>query len=265
MTLGPVQIRWYGVIITSAVVIGYAIARRRAINAGEDPEHLTNILVYGLLGALIGARAYYVLFNLSDYLKDPAEMFAVWHGGLAIHGAFIAALGTTYLYTRFNGLDFWCWTDLMIPSMILGQAIGRWGNFINQEAFGTPTDLPWGIYIDPAKRPIEYISQSYFHPTFLYESIWDLAGFALLLYISRLQKKDGRKWPKGSLLMIYGVYYSFGRFLIEGLRTDSLMLGHIRVAQLVSLAAVIGCSAVLIAWRIRNRAPGAREAKQGTA
>ncbi len=231
------------------MLIGYIIAHRRVRAAGEDPEHLTNILVFGLISALVGARAYYVLFSLSEYLDDPGEIIAIWHGGIAIHGALIGAFLATYFYTRRYRLDWLKWMDLMIPSMLLGQAIGRWGNYMNQEAFGTPTDLPWGIFIDPAKRPLEFASFTHFHPTFFYESMWNLAGFALLIYLSGRQKEAPLSWPNGSLLLVYGAYYSFGRFFIEGMRTDSLMLGPLRVAQLVSLAAVVGCGVLL--WRLR--------------
>ncbi len=240
------------------MLIGYIIAYYRVRAAGENPEHLTNILVFGLVSALVGARAYYVLFNLSEYLKEPGEIIAIWHGGIAIHGALIGAFLTTYLYSRHYQLDWLKWMDLMIPSMLLGQAIGRWGNYVNQEAFGTPTDLPWGILIDPAKRPLEFASFTHFHPTFFYESMWNLAGFALLIYLSGRQKETPSSWPNGSLLLVYGAYYSFGRFFIEGLRTDSLMLGPLRVAQLVSLAAVVGCSVLL--WRLRT-APAADDAR----
>ncbi len=259
VSLGPLSIRWYGLIITSAVLIGYMIAYRRVRAAGEDPEHLTNILVYGLISALVGARAYYVLFSLSEYIDDPAEIIAIWHGGIAIHGALIGAFLSTYIYTRRYRLDWLKWMDLMIPSMLLGQAIGRWGNFMNQEAFGTPTDLPWGIFIDAAKRPLEFASFTHFHPTFFYESIWNLAGFALLIYLSGRQKDAPLSWPKGSLLLVYGIYYSFGRFFIEGLRTDSLWFGPLRVAQLVSLGAVVGCAVLL--WRLRNKSVADDEAR----
>ncbi len=238
-------------------MVGYYVAFKRVRAAGEDPEHLTNILVYGLISALIGARAYYVLFSLSDYIREPGEIIAIWHGGIAIHGALIGAFLATFIYTRRHKLDWLLWMDLMIPSMLLGQAIGRWGNYMNQEAFGTPTDLPWAIFIEPARRPLEFAASTHFHPTFFYESVWNLVGFAILLYLSRLQVRTPVSWPKGSLLLFYGIYYSFGRFFIEGLRTDSLMFGPLRIAQLVSLAAVVGCGALL--WRLRSQAATAAQ------
>ncbi|HEB13042.1 MAG TPA: prolipoprotein diacylglyceryl transferase [Actinobacteria bacterium] len=260
-------VRWYGLIITSAVLIGYAIAHRRVKSRGQDPEHLTNILIIALVSAVIGARLYYVLFSLSDYLANPVEIFAIWHGGLAIHGALIGGILSTVWYTRRYGLNFWLWADLIIPSMILGQAIGRWGNYMNQEAFGSPTSLPWAIYISPVRRPAEFAGFSHFHPTFLYESIWNLLGFALLMYLSHRQRLQPKAWPTGSLLLVYGIYYSIGRGMIEGLRTDSLMLGPIRVAQLISVIIIVGCAGLLYSWRRqsdpKNRPePGKKVAKK---
>ena len=252
-TIGPIVIRWYGLIITAAVLTGYAVAYKRVQKRGQDPDHLVNILIYGLISAVIGARLYYVLFNLSDYLKHPAEIPAVWHGGLAIHGGLIGGLLAGYIYTRRHRLDFWYWADLIAPSIILGQAIGRWGNYFNQEAFGAPTRLPWGIFIEPMKRPPELMRYSHFHPTFLYESLWNLAGFALLLYLARRQTDRPAAWPPGSIFLAYAIYYSVGRGLIEGLRTDSLMLGPVRVAQLASIVIIIACSTVLFLWRQAGR------------
>ena len=252
ISFGPVEVRWYGLIIALAVLIGYLVAYRRVKLAGQDPEHLTNILIYGLVSAIIGARLYYVAFSLPYYLDNPREIIAVWRGGIAIHGALIGAMLSTYIYTKRHRLVFWRWVDLLIPSMILGQAIGRWGNYMNQEAFGTPTELPWAIFIEPAKRPAEFANFSHFHPTFLYESVWNIFGFIFLLYMSRRQDKYPQKWPTGSIFLLYALYYSIGRGFIEGLRTDSLMLGPVRVAQLVSVMAIV--ASILVLWRWRTRA-----------
>lgn len=252
-SIGPITVRWYGLIITAAVLAGYLVAYLRVKNRGEDPDHLINILIYGLISAIIGARIYYVLFSLADYVHRPLEVLTIWHGGLAIHGALIGGIISTVVYTRLHRLNFWYWADIIAPSIILGQAIGRWGNFINQEAFGGPTNLPWGIYIEPAKRPIELMGFTHFHPTFLYESLWNIIGFGLLLYLSTRQKARPALWPSGSIFLVYAIYYSIGRFFIEGLRTDSLMLGPIRIAQLVGLLVIIGCSALLFRWRSRSK------------
>jgi phosphatidylglycerol---prolipoprotein diacylglyceryl transferase len=225
------------------------LAYQRVKARGEDPEHLTNIFIYGLISGLIGARLFYVLFNLSGYLASPGEIIAIWQGGLSIHGGLTGAIAATVIYTRRNAINFWSWSDMIVPSVILAQAIGRWGNYVNQEAFGSPTDLPWGIYIEPAKRPLEYIASDYFHPTFLYESIWNLLGFALLVYLTKRQRLNPLKWPAGSLLLIYGIYYSVGRTAIEALRADALMWGPVAAAQLGGVAIIIVCSALLVLKR----------------
>lgn len=236
--LGPLTVRWYGLLIATGVILGYIVAYFRTKARGQDPEHISNILIIGLISAIIGARLYYVAFSFNNYRNDLGEIFAIWHGGLAIHGGIIAALIALALYARYQKLDFWFWVDILAPSLILGQAIGRWGNFFNQEAFGYPTKLPWGIYIPPGKRPHEFLAFSHFHPTFLYESLWDIAGFVILILLARYQLKKPAKLPSGSILFAYGAYYSAGRFWIEGLRTDSLYLGPIRAAQLASVLAI---------------------------
>jgi phosphatidylglycerol---prolipoprotein diacylglyceryl transferase len=236
-------------IITAAALIGYGLAYQRVKSRGEDPDHLTNIFIYGLISGLIGARLFYVLFNLPDYLPRPSDMIAIWQGGLSIHGGLTGAIIAGAIYTRRYNINFWHWADMIVPSIILGQAIGRWGNYVNQEAFGTPTNLPWAIYIEPAKRPLEYIAAEYFHPTFLYESIWNLLGFGLLIYMAKRQQLNPLKWPAGSLLLIYGIYYSVGRTAIEALRADALMLGPVIAAQLGGAVIIAVCAALLVSRR----------------
>ena len=228
------------------------VAYWRVKSRGQNPDHLSNILIYGLISALVGARLYYVIFSFSNYVNNPAEIFAIWHGGLAIHGALIGGILSTAIYTKRHAINFWYWADLIIPSVILGQAIGRWGNYMNQEAFGSPTSLPWGIYISAPHRPVELAQYTHFHPTFFYESVWNLLGFGLLIYLSHRQKLHPKAWPAGSILLAYGIYYSFGRGLIEGLRTDSLMLGSIRVAQLISVIIIIVCVSLMYNWRSKS-------------
>ncbi len=248
---GPLTVRWYGIMIATGVLMGYIVAYYRTKSRGQDPEHISNILVYSIIAAIIGARSYYVLFSFNNYRGNLQEVFAIWHGGLAIHGGIIGALIALIAYTYYKKLDFWYWADLLVPSLILGQAIGRWGNFFNQEAFGYPTKLPWAIYIPPAKRPLGYLAFTHFHPTFLYESIWDIIGFVLLIVLARYQLKQGKLLPAGSILFAYGVYYSSGRFWIEGLRTDSLYLGPLRAAQVISVLIVI-VSVALYFYRRRE-------------
>jgi len=234
--------------IATGVLLGYLVAYYRTNARGQNPEHISNILVISIVAAIIGARSYYVLFSFNSYKSNPVEIFSIWHGGLAIHGGIIGALVALIAYTYYQKLDFWYWADLLVPSLILGQAIGRWGNFFNQEAFGYPTKLPWAIYIPPAKRPVEFLAFSHFHPTFLYESLWDILGFILLIILARYQLKKSKLLPAGSILFAYGVYYSFGRFWIEGLRTDSLYLGPLRAAQIISII-IIAVSVILYFYR----------------
>jgi len=237
--LGPLSVRWYGFLIASAVLIGVTLAQFLAKKRGLNPELVGDFAIWGLLGAIPMARLYYVLFQWQAYADRPGQIIAIWRGGIAIHGGIIGGVIAGLIFARRQGISFWRLFDVITPSIILGQAIGRWGNFFNSEAFGRPTDLPWKLYIPPAMRPAQYLQESYFHPTFLYESLWNLLVFALLIWLF-VQGQRGRFALKpGTLFLIYGIAYSLGRFFIEGLRMDSLMFGSIRVAQLVSLAGIV--------------------------
>ena len=216
------DIRWYGIIIGCGMLIGTMVAMKEAKRLGLKEDTLLDILLVSLPAAIIGARFYYVMFNLDQY-KTIGEAINIRSGGLAIHGGVIAAVLSFYIVSKVKKLDFWLWLDIMAPSLILGQAIGRWGNYINQEAHGGQTDLPWGIMVDGVKV----------HPTFLYESIGNFIIFLFLMSIRKKKKFDGQ------LIAYYMIGYSVIRFFIEGLRTDSLYLGPIRVAQLVSIILII--------------------------
>jgi len=218
-----ISVRWYGIIMAAGILCGLVYALKESKRVGMDENIILDLVIYAIPAGIIGARLYYVLFNWDYYSKDPAQILNIRGGGLAIHGTLIAAIITGIIYTRVKKISFWALADIASPGLILGQAIGRWGNFINQEAHGTPTDLPWGIMVDGVKV----------HPTFLYESLWNLTVFAVLLWYRK------RKKTEGNVFLLYLVLYSVGRFFVEGLRTDSLMLGSIRAAQLVSAAAVI--------------------------
>ncbi len=236
---GPFTVRWYGILMASAMAIGLWLAYRDAQRRGLDPEDLLKASELALLGGLVGARLYYVAFNLDYYTTVPARIFAVWEGGLAIHGGVLGGvlLGGGYAWRR--RLPLLTYLDIAAPSLALGQSIGRWGNFFNEEAFGTPTNLPWKLFISQSHRPLEYGQTEFFHPTFLYESIWDLGVFCVLAWVLR----DRLKRAPGALFLTYLGLYSIGRFATEALRTDALMLGSIRIAQLVS---VLGVAAALI-------------------
>ncbi|MEO0888077.1 MAG: prolipoprotein diacylglyceryl transferase, partial [Cyanobacteria bacterium J06648_10] len=176
-----------------------------------------------------------VLFEWPSYASRPGDILAIWKGGIAIHGAVIGGTLATYLFAKFNRLSFWQLADLIAPSLILGQGIGRWGNFFNSEAFGRPTDLPWKLYIPLANRPADLREFEYFHPTFLYESVWNFGVLALLLGLFFWGLKHPNKLRAGTLFLVYLIAYSAGRLWIEGLRIDSLMFGPIRMAQFISL------------------------------
>jgi len=217
-----IGIRWYGILISIGLVLGVFIAIRESARLGLDENIILDFIIFAVPVAVLSARAYYVLFNLSYYGGDIMKMINIRQGGLAIHGAVIGGAITAIVYSRFKKIKFWKLADICAPGLILGQAIGRWGNFINKEAYGGPTDLPWAISINGVGV----------HPTFLYESLLNFIIFFLLMTIRKKKKFDGQ------LFALYMIFYSFGRFFIEGLRTDSLMLGDFRVAQLVSLAMI---------------------------
>jgi phosphatidylglycerol:prolipoprotein diacylglycerol transferase len=246
--IGPLAVRWYGLLIATGVLLGTTLAHREAIRRGQDPDRLLNAIVVAVLCSLVGARLYYVLFNWEYYGTNLSKIPAVWEGGLAIHGGLIAgALGTIW-YCRHAALSLPVTLDIMAPSVAIGQAIGRWGNFFNQEAFGIPTDVPWKLYIAPAHRPPFLAGFDYFHPTFLYESLWNLLVFAILWFGLR------RRWQSrpGALTLAYLGLYSLGRFFVEGLRIDSLMLGQLRAAQVASVF-LVGLSIAGLVILLRRR------------
>lgn len=234
LQVGPITLRWYGLLMATAMGVGLWLAHRDARRRGVDPDDLLKAAELALLGGLIGARLYYVLFNLDYYAAMPGKIFAVWEGGLAIHGGVIGGILVGGGYAWLRKLPLSTYLDIAAPSLALGQAIGRWGNFFNDEAFGTPTSLPWKLYIPESQRPLEYAQAEFFHPTFLYESIWDLIVFGLLVVVFRNRLRPAR----GALFLTYLGLYSVGRFFTEGLRTDALMLGPLRIAQVASLLGI---------------------------
>ena len=236
--IGPFVIRWYGLLIASAILIGVTLSQYLAQRRGVNPDLLGDLAIWLVIGAIPGARLYYVLFEWQQYAQRPEDIIAIWKGGIAIHGAIIGGAIATLIFSRLNKVSLWQLFDLVAPSLILGQAIGRWGNFFNSEAFGRPTDLPWKLYIPLSNRPPGYLNYEYFHPTFLYESLWNLGVFVLVLYLFFWGLKHQDRLKTGTLAFVYLISYSAGRFWIEGLRTDSLRLGFLRIAQVVSLAAI---------------------------
>lgn len=227
--LGPFSVHWYGVIMGSAFLLGSLLAARQAKKMGINPDHIWNMLMWILPSAILGARTYYVLFEWEQYKGSLYDIIAVWEGGLAIHGGLIGGTIAGVLYARKHQLAILKMADILAPSIILGQAIGRWGNFMNQEAHGGPVSEAFISKFPAFIKNQMFINGQYYHPTFIYESLWNLGVFAFLLFYRGKKKLDGE------VALLYLGLYSTGRFFIEGLRTDSLMLGPLRVAQFVSL------------------------------
>ena len=235
---GNITFRWYGFLIASAVLIGVTISQYLGKYRDFDPDLISDLVIWLVIGAIPCARIYYVIFQWQEYSQRPEDIIAIWQGGIAIHGAIIGGVIAGLLFAKLNRLSFWSIADIVAPSLILGQAIGRWGNFFNSEAFGRPTDLPWKLYIPPYHRPLDYVNYDFFHPTFLYESLWNIGIFAILISLFFFGLKYKEQFKKGTIFCVYLIGYSLGRVWIEGFRTDSLMLGDIRVAQLISLGLI---------------------------
>ncbi|AFZ30209.1 Prolipoprotein diacylglyceryl transferase [Gloeocapsa sp. PCC 7428] len=254
INIGPITIRWYGLLIASAVLIGITLSQYLAKQRKVNPDLIGDLAIWLVIGAIPAARLYYVLFEWSEYAQNPEQIIAIWQGGIAIHGAIIGGLLAALIFARIRRVSFWQLADLVAPSLILGQAIGRWGNFFNSEAFGNPTNLPWRLYIPPEMRPPEFANFAYFHPTFLYESLWNLMVFALLIALFVRDVQGKQRLKTGTLFLVYLVAYSLGRVWIEGLRTDSLMLGPLRIAQVVSLTGIAIGLVGLVWLYVYNRA-----------
>jgi phosphatidylglycerol---prolipoprotein diacylglyceryl transferase len=245
---GPIALRWYGLLIAMAVLIGVTLSQYLAKARRVDPELLGDLAIWLVIGAIPCARIYYVLFQWQEYAQRPWwHMLAIWEGGIAIHGAIIGGTIATIIFARLKRVSVWQLLDLVAPSVILGQAIGRWGNFFNSEAFGKPTDLPWKLFIAYPHRPSELKNYEFFHPTFLYESLWNLGIFVLLMGLFFWGLTKANRLKTGAIAGVYLVGYSLGRVWIEWLRTDSLMIGPLKMAQIVSLSA-IALGLLILAW-----------------
>ena len=260
--LGPFSLRWYGLLIALAVLLGLVLATRLGKLRGIDPALIADLLPILVLAAVVGARLYYVVFEWRQYQLNWLDALAVWRGGIAIHGALLGGTAAVILYARWRRLAFWNLLDVLLPSVALGQAIGRWGNFFNSEAFGLPTDLPWRLTIPLANRPLDFLDQATFHPTFLYESLWNLGVLALLLVLFFRGVRGRINLPAGALSCVYLIAYSAGRLWIEGLRIDPLCLlgsppdcaGGLRMAQLMSLL-LISLGAFGLSWLYGRQQP----------
>ncbi len=250
--IGPLAIRWYGIFTAAAILVGLWLVDRQARAEGLPADDIAGCFGWALAAGYVGARLYEVAFNWNYYGRNWAKIPAVWEGGLAIHGGLIAGCATGIALVKWRKLPVLRTMDVAGPGFAIAQAIGRRGNFFNEEAFGRPTDLPWKLYISPAHRPPEYRSAEFFHPTFLYESLWDLAVFVALMYWLRPRWHD----RPGALFFWYIGLYSVGRFAIEAVRVDSFWAGGYRVPQLASVAGVIVsvCGLVWVSRRARKSA-----------
>jgi phosphatidylglycerol:prolipoprotein diacylglycerol transferase len=249
LTVGPFTLRWYGVLLASAAVIGLLLAQRQASRQGEDVEAFMSTCGVALGGGIVGARLYHVALQWDVFRRAPWRILAVWEGGVAIFGGVIGGVALVVAYTWWKRLPLGRYLDLIAPSLILGQAIGRWGNFFNEEAFGRPTDLPWGLYVSPTRRPRGWEQFQSFHPTFLYESLADFGIFLALVLVFRPRCRSA----PGRLFLVYLALYALVRIPIEALRLDSEWLGPFRSAHVMAVLCLLVSVPLLV--RSRPRPP----------
>ena len=257
-TLFGIGVRWYALFILSGILAAIALIRALARRRGLDPDFPLDIAPWFVFAGIAGARIYYLLLRGDYYLMHPGEALNLRLGGLTIHGAIVGGALALWLLCRRSWQPFLAWTDLIVAGVALGQAIGRWGNWANQEAFGLPTDLPWGVAIDPG-RPGTVPGAARYHPAFLYESLFNLANAALLSWLVLRLPRSHFLRP-GDVLAIYLVLYGCARLLIERLRTDSLYIGPLPAAYWVS-AGLIGLGAAML---LRPRIAGFIPPRQGS-
>ena len=256
------QIYWYAIIIVSGIALALWMSNREAVRVGLKEDDMTNFILWALPIAIIGARLYYILFDLEPYLADPIQIFNIRSGGLSIYGGLIAAVIVLIVYTRHNFIDPWLFLDVVAPGVMLGQAMGRWGNFTNHEAYGGETTRQFleSLHLPQFIINNMYIDGAFRQPTFFYESMWSLLGLILILII---RKKVAVK--RGELFLGYVTWYSFGRFFVEGMRTDSLyFFGGLRVSQVLSLVLFVGGIALLYYRRKKRTDIKLYERDQGT-
>ena len=259
LQLGPITIYWYAVFIMSGVALGLFLAIREGKKMGINSAFFYDLVTYGLPISIIGARIYYVAFSWDYYSSHPEDIIKIWQGGIAIHGAIIAAFIFGYFFCKKRKVSFWLVADIASVSFIIAQAIGRWGNFMNQEAHGGVVP---GATLDAQREFLQslfipdfivnnmYINEAYYHPTFLYESLWNMVGFLFIVFVLR-------KLPKllvGEIAAFYAVWYSIGRYMVEGMRTDSLMLTEsIRMAQFISITTIVLVLILVIYRRLAKK------------
>lgn len=249
--LGPISVHWYGIIIAAGILLGYFIAQESVKRIGFDKDILIDIIFWSAIFGFIAARIYFVIFQWPYYAQHPIEIPMIWYGGIAIHGGLIGGFITGIFVCKQKNINPFQIGDVIAPSLILGQGIGRWGNFMNHEAHGGPVSKSFleNIHIPDFIIDNMYIDGQYYQPTFLYESIWDILGFVILISLRKHLRI-------GDTFALYLIWYSIGRFFVEDLRTDSLMLtGDIRVAQLMSVVLIVAGIVLMIVRRMKYNAP----------
>ncbi|MCT2537303.1 prolipoprotein diacylglyceryl transferase [Aquibacillus koreensis] len=252
--LGPFTVYWYGVIIATGAFLGLLLATRESNRLGLKKDLFVDLIVFAVPIAIISARLYYVIFEWERYVGGPWwKPFAIWEGGIAIHGALIGSVITAIVFARAKKESFWQIADIAAPSIILGQAVGRWGNFMNQEAHGgAVSEATYNNYLQYLPDFIMNqmcIDGTYYHPTFFYESVWNLIGLVILLVLRKVNPR------RGEIFLSYVIWYSIGRYFIEGMRTDSLyIIGELRTAQVISIVLVVLGIALMIYRRYSGQA-----------
>jgi phosphatidylglycerol---prolipoprotein diacylglyceryl transferase len=249
LSLGPIQIHWYGVIIGVGIALALYLAMREGEKRGLHKDIFPDLMLWAIPIAILSARIYYVAFEWDYYSQNPGDIIKIWNGGIAIHGALIGSVITGIVFSKKRNISFWKLADIAAPSIIIGQAIGRWGNFINQEAHGGEVTRSFleGLFLPDFIVNQMYINGAYYHPTFLYESIWNLLGFILLLALRRVNLRQGE------IFLSYVIWYSIGRYFIEGMRTDSLMLTEsLRIAQTISLGLIVLAAGLIVYRRVKG-------------
>ncbi|MDE1547722.1 prolipoprotein diacylglyceryl transferase [Jeotgalibaca caeni] len=249
---GEFEIAWYGVIIGVGILLAMYLASKEGDRKGMPPDLILDVAFWAVPLAILGARAYYVLFELDYYLANPSQILQIWNGGLAIYGALLVGGLVVFFYTKKREVPFMLTLDVLAPGVLIAQSIGRWGNFINQEAHGSEVTRSFleGLFLPEFIINQMNIEGIYYHPTFLYESLWSLLGFVFILWIRRRPNV----LREGEVFLTYVMWYSFGRFFIEGMRTDSLYFLGIRVSQILSILLFLGALGIW-AFRRYNKYP----------
>lgn len=255
LQLGPISIRWYAICIVSGLILAVYLSMKEAPRKKIDPDAIIDFILIAFPLAIVGARLYYVIFEWGYYSQHLGEIFAIWNGGIAIYGGLLTGALVLYLFSRRRLIEPIDFLDIAAPSVMIAQSIGRWGNFFNQEAYGTAVKSL--NYLPSFIRDQMYIDGSYRQPTFLYESIWNLLGFLLILILRR----KPQFLRQGEITAFYLIWYGFGRMIIEGMRTDSLMFAGLRVSQWLSMILILVGLAIILYQR-RKKAPYYVEAKE---